>query len=173
MRRASRRIPDEWNSGSRKIEGKSLSIDHDFDHVGVSRLGCSLEPSPECGHHERGIVEERAERLLDHRRLDERFITLNVDDEFVVEGSRHLRETIRSRPVAGGRHAHESAKSAHCIRNAVVIRSNNDAVQHLTGGRSPIDVLDEGLAGELGKRFSRETRRLVSSGDDSNRSVVR
>jgi hypothetical protein len=91
----------------------------------------------------------------------------------MVERAGHLGKPIGSRVVSGVGDADEPAKPTDDIRNAGVIRSHNDAVENLTGCCAAIDVLDERFTGEFGESLTRKTTRLIASGDDGERSVVR
>ena len=50
----------------------------------------------------------------------------------------------------------------------LVIGRHDHGIHAARGGRAPIDVLDHGTAGDVGERLARETRGVVSSGDDGD-----
>ncbi len=116
-----------------------------------------VEPTPERGHDQRAVGRKRAERLLDHRRVDQRLIALHVDNEIAIEGARDFGEAIGAGLVRWTRHADPATKRPHGGSHTLIVCGDHDVAQRAARGCAAIHVLDERLARKVGEKLSGES----------------
>src|SRR5437879_3350991 len=99
------------------------------------------------------------------RRLHQRLVALQVDDDVVVSEAqlpRGLRDAIGAGGVLGARHQRRVAVRAHRVRDAGVVRGDVHRGCAALGGalayphdHRPAAEVDEGLSREAGRRVAR------------------
>jgi len=106
--------------------------------------------------------------LIDRARVDERFITLDVDDDVAVERGDHLGETIGAGQMRGFCQPDFAAEIAHARRDTQIVGGDDDLRHGGSGRGAAVDVFDHRTAVDIGERLAGKTRRGESSGDDSD-----
>jgi hypothetical protein len=104
--------------------------------------------------------------LIDCPRLEQRLISLYVDDELEVEPGCHLGYPVGPAPVVRRRHDAISAESHHSVANAGVVSRHQDSIHESGFGDPSVDVLHHGTTVDVGNGFSGETLRFVAGGND-------
>jgi hypothetical protein len=146
----------------------AVAIDDDLRHVRVGQFGRIGDAPPQRAHRQRGVVRERRHRLIDHARLDQRLVALNVDDEIAVERGRDFGEPIGAARVRRRRQPDGAAKPLDRPHDALVVGCDDHRGQRARRRRAAIHVLDHRPSVDVGERFSGETRRLIPCGDDGD-----
>ena len=109
---------------------------------------------------------QRCRELVDEAWLDERFISLNVDDVGSIRvGRGGFGNTIRSRRVVWRGHDRFGAKIMRRIEDALVIGSNSHAVEKLAVLRALPDVLHKRFSSNEVERFPGEASRTPACWD--------
>ena len=97
---------------------------HDIRIVDLIR---HLDPLLERPHRQFGVAQQREDQRVDSRRIDERFIALDVDDVLGIVGRGDLGDAIGSGRVIGPRHADDRFEAARLVG----IRSSSVAMMTL------------------------------------------
>ena len=159
---------DVGNGATREVEREASLVDDDFDDMRILGMRLRGQRRPKGGHRDIGVGFERAQHEIDHARLDERLVGLQVDDELSREVARDLREPFRAVAMIGARQPDVSAKSPHDVAHPIIIGGN----QHRRGPRRrdrvPIDVFDHRTPRNIRKRFTWQSRRTIPSGNDDD-----
>ena len=103
-RAAVRRRPIIGDRRAREIEREAVEGRDDLHQVRILEFLLVGEPPAERRHLDVRIAVERGERFGNHRRLDQRFVTLDVDDEIAVERERDFRQPVGAGAVLRARH---------------------------------------------------------------------
>ena len=77
-------------------------------------------------HRELRVRGERCDRLVNHLRIDQRLVTLDVHDEVARERLGDFRQPLGSRAVVCPRHPQLAAKRLYGISDALVVSGNDD-----------------------------------------------
>ena len=155
------------DSGARKIKRIPTEIGDDLDAIGIPQFGCFHRASGR-GHGERFILAEDANQFLRKFRIDEGFITLNIDDDSVsAEFFGHLRNAIRAARVFVGGEGDLGAEFKSGFRDSHVIRRNNDPVDVRNSAASFPDMANKRFSGQDVQWFSGHAGRSPSSGYDN------
>ena len=75
-------VPGKRDGRPGEIKGKILLIRHDLYDMGIEPISHLHDPSHESGHLEGIINDERPDRFINDVSFDERFVSLNIDDDF-------------------------------------------------------------------------------------------
>ncbi len=75
-------VPGKRDGRSGEIKGEILSIHHDFYDVGIEPVPHLLDPGHESGQLKGIINDEGLDRFINDVPLDERFVSLDIDDDF-------------------------------------------------------------------------------------------
>ena len=161
--------PGKGNRRSGEVEGVSARINDDLHHVWVVDIGRPDEQRPECAHDKGRVLIERFDRCVDGRRLDQRLVTLHVDDEIAVQVSGNLGDPVGAAQVMRSRHADDSAERLNHVRDPSIIGGDHDRSYAPCGRGAAVDVFDHGSPSDVGKRLARESRGVESSGYDGHR----
>ena len=73
--------PHERHRRPREIQRKALSIDDDLGDVRVVPFAVVVDAPPQRAHHQRRVIPEWCDGLVDHRGLDQRLVALDVHDQ--------------------------------------------------------------------------------------------
>jgi len=89
----------DWRSG--KIKGEPLLIRDYLDDMRIEPVLHLLDPFYQSGHGEGIVGNERPYPLVNNRPFDQRFISLDVDDDLRLEFSGGLRHPVGSGGMIG------------------------------------------------------------------------
>jgi hypothetical protein len=111
---------------ARKIQRVVVAIDNDLRHVRVGELGRIGDAPAERADRQRGIERERRDRFVDHARLDERLIPLDVDDEIAIERGGDFGEPIGAAGVRCRGQPGDAAERFNRAQDALVVGRDDD-----------------------------------------------
>jgi hypothetical protein len=113
-----------------------------------------------------GFFKERCDRGIDGGWVDERFVTLDVDEDvsFLVRG--HFGDALGAGAVIDAGHARLATEGADGVHNALVVSGYHDVMDGLGLSRALVDSLDHGLAGERNQRLAGQAGGSITRGDD-------
>ena len=105
---------------------------------------------------------ERRQRFGDHRRVDQRLVALDVDDDVAVERRGHFGEAVGAAAVVGAGHHRHAAVGLDRVAHARVVGRDDDLGDPRRPPRLFDDAddhrqaaeVDQGLAGEPGRRVA-------------------
>src|SRR5262249_26303630 len=110
---------------AREVERVTLAIDNDLGDVWVVAVRGVVDAPPERAHLERRITGKSKDSLVDGLGLDERFISLQVDDQVIVEPGCNLGNTIGAARMIRRSHPDVAAERAYCATDALVVGRHN------------------------------------------------
>ena len=116
----------------------------------------------------RRVRGERPHHLVDHLRLDERHVALDVHDDVAGQIRGDFGDPIGAGAVRPVGHPHDAAEALDGLRNPRVIGGDDHGVDARGVGGAAVDVLDHRPAGDVGERFAGKAGRVVSGGDDGD-----
>jgi hypothetical protein len=93
---------------------------------------------------------------MDHGRINQRFITLHIHDQFIIETCGNLCQTVGTGQMIGSSHGYIAAEGLYCTGNTFIISGDDDPANGFTKSGTFIDPLYHRLAAQVGKRFSGE-----------------
>src|SRR4030043_107271 len=105
----------EGDGRSGEIEGKPLLVDDDLYDMGVEPILHFLNPCHQSRHGEGVVLEERYYRLVDGRSFDERFVSLDINDDFRSELLGHLCYPVGSSKMVWRSHRYPSPKPLNSL----------------------------------------------------------
>ena len=108
------------------------------------------------------ILEKRANRLLNHVRLNQRLVALHVDHDVGVERPRDFREPIRAGLMRPRSHPRLPAELPHRRLNARIVRRHDDFGKKRDLRRLLIHALNQGLSGYVHQRLAGKAHGIVS-----------
>ena len=152
-------FPDVRDRLPREIQRVTLTIGDHLYHVGIVDLPGVFDPLLERRHDHRRIVHQRQNRRVDGGGVDQRFVALNVDDNFSTFRRRRFRHAVRARNVVCSRHPHRRPKTSCDFAHSRVICGNNRACQVASLGRALVHVLQHGFRGNEGQNLAGKTGR--------------
>jgi hypothetical protein len=125
-----------------------------------------VDAAVERRHLQRTIGLERGDQLADGGRIDQRLVTLHVDDDVGVQRRRDFGEAIGAGLVRRFREPHLAAEVGDARGDAEIVGGDDDLRDERRRRGAAVDVLDHRPAVEVRERFAGESRRCVSCGDD-------
>jgi len=137
-------------------------------NVGVLEVRGVVDPAADGAHLQRRVGDERGNGVIDHRRLDQRLISLYVDHKVACERRGDLRESIGPALVRARRHLRATAEGLDGVADPFVVGCHDDNADRAGGAGTAIDVLDHGAPADVRERFAREAGRIVTRWDDGN-----
>ena len=156
------------NRRPRKVQGVAASIHDDFRDIGIGQFRRVVDAPVQRGDLHRRIDTERRDELVHRPRIEQRLVTLHVDDDVAIQRGGDLGQTVRAGLVRRFREPHPPAECVHTRRNAQIVGGDDD-LRHNRGRRhTPVHVLDHRTAVDIGESFPGKTRRSVSGGDDGD-----
>jgi hypothetical protein len=167
-------VPPMGDGRSGKIESPASVVHHDLHHVGIKIIHFVLYTSAGKSQGRHGAARAFLERLyetIDHDRLDQRLISLDVDDDIVgrkPDEPPGFGQAVRAAGVAGAGHHGFAAEGLYGLQDARVVRRHQHPVQAPGAGCTLKDPLNHGLAVDVGKGLSRESAGLIPGGNDSD-----
>src|SRR5215813_10846525 len=96
--------------GTRKVDRVTHTIGYHLDYIRIGDLTRVFDPLFQGAHNHTGVIHEGEDGSVDGGGVDERFVTLNIDDRFGGFGRSDFGHTVRARQVVGTSHAHAGAK---------------------------------------------------------------
>ena len=120
-------------------------VGHHFHHIRVGDLGRIFDPLLQRAHDDFGIVNQRQNRGIDGIGIDQRFVALNVDDDFRGFGGGDLGDAVRAGQVVGAGHADAGAEISCNFVHSLVVCGNYRACQITRLGGTFVHVLQHGF----------------------------
>ena len=136
--------------------------------MGVRAVGRVRDGFPQRRHIDRRIRGKRGQRLLDHRRLDERFVPLDVDQHVTVERGGHFSHAIGAGPVRGTGHPRDAAEPLDRGHDTRVIGGDNHGIDASGLRGTAIDMLDHRATIDVGEGFSGKSCGVETGGDNGD-----
>ena len=170
-RRRPAAVADERNRRAREIQREPVAIDDDLGHVGIVQLGRIVDATPQRHITSIGSSGKRRDRFVDHAGLDERFVSLDVDDEIAGHVRGDLRQPVRAALVIGRGHARLAAERAHRLEDALVVGRDDDGRDPCRRRGAPVDVLDHRPPADVRECLAREPGRVIAGGDNGDDSA--
>ena len=142
----------DWRA--RKIQGKVVVVDDDLGDVWILPLALVFYPSAQRAHHQRRVGCEWRNRFVDHRRLNQRFVSLDVDDERCLKARGDFCNSIGAALMPRRRHPRDAAECFNRAEHALVVGRNDDRRDRSRRRGPPIHMLDHWPAVDIRQRFS-------------------
>jgi len=101
-------------------------------------------------------------------RIDQRLVSLHVDDDVAVERGGNLREPVGAAAVIVAGEAGFAAEALNGVENPQIVGGDDHALHRGRRSGASVDVLDHRTAVDLRERLAREACRTESSGDDGD-----
>ena len=153
------------NRGAGEVEGAAAAIAHHLDQVGRGRVVVGGERPAQRGHLLGAIGEQRRDQQVEGRRIDQRLVALDVDDDVAGQIGDELGQAIGAGAVVGAGQAGDAAEAFDGVDDPLVVGGDDHRVDVRPGG-APIDVLDHRAAGDVSEGFSGESGGVVAGRDD-------
>ena len=134
--------------------------------LGLRHCSAECDRRGQRGHV--GVGVGRAARIsrFEGRRLDERFVALEVDDDVGVEAAGDLGDAVGAAGVVAARHLDAAAEAVDGGDDARVVGGDDDGIDAAGLAGAFVDVLDEVLAGLAEQRLAGQAGGGVAGGDD-------
>ncbi len=91
---------------------------------------------------------------VDGLRIDERLVSLDVDDRSHGPMASRRRHAIGTASALGRSHLHVSSKAAHGFEDALIVSEHHHLIQLCGSCCLSIDVFDQRTARQLAQRFA-------------------
>ena len=152
------------NGGAAEIQRIAGRIQYHLDDVRIERLRNIVDRMAGRGDGRVGLRCKQRGHATDQRRIEQRFVALDIDHDFVVRQTKLVggfRETIGAGRVIGARHARGNAMGRNGITYAHIVRGHDDA--RCAGlARAFRNTHNHRFARDIGERLAREARRGVA-----------
>ncbi len=165
-------VAREGDRRPREVERAAVLARHDLDDVGVVERVDAVERLGRRAHDRARVGRERLDRRVDRRRRQHRLVALDVHDELGVEPGGDLRETVGTRLVIGARHHALVAGGANGVEHPLVVGRHDHARDRRSRRCAIAHVHDHRLSCDREKRFTGESGRCVTSGNDCDRGIL-
>src|SRR5262249_42852035 len=116
-----------------------------------------------------GVALEQLRQQVQRRRLDERLVALEVDDDVGVEAAGGLGHAVGAGGVVAPGQDDAAAEALDGGDDARVVGGDDDGLGAARPAGALVDVLDEVLAGLAQQRLAGQPARAVAGGDDDRR----
>ncbi len=153
---------------AREVQRVSRQVDDDLDHVGVLEIRCIRDLVHRRAHRKLGIVQQGLHDLVDHPRVHERLVALDVDDDLHLQAAHHLGHPVGAGVVIRRSEHGLAAEALHGRHDPLVVGGHDDLAEGLRAGRLLVHVLDHRLSQDLLQRLAGQARRCVARRDDSH-----
>ena len=87
-----------------------MPVDDHLRDVRILSLRLVVDSTPQRAHHQGRVGRERRDGLVDHVRLDQRFVSLHVDDDRGGQLGRNLGDPVCSALMRRRRHSGDAAE---------------------------------------------------------------
>jgi len=157
-------LADPGNRSAGKIKAVAFEVENRFDDIGIHNVARMANGCGDCGDLSGRFFQECGDGDIDRGWIDERFVSLNVDEDVALLVSGDFGDAFGAGAVVGAGHACFAAETADGVDNPLVIRRYHDAVDGLRLFGAFVNALDHGLAGQrdewlTGKASGGVTRR--------------
>src|SRR6185369_2080178 len=99
--------------GTGEIKRITLPVGNDLHNVRAQKIMKRLDPRFERRHHYGTVTHQRFDRFVDHGRLDQRLVTLDIDDDVAVDPAGDFGQPVGPGLVTGRGHLHPAAEFPH------------------------------------------------------------
>ena len=163
------RVAAEGDGGAGEVEGVTKSVEDELDDVGIGDERRVIERAAGGDHREGRIVTELAGEGVDEFGIEERFVTLDIND---VGGRIALcggfGNSVGAGGVIGAGANGAGANGLAEVGDAVVVCGDDEFVEFLTEGGALEDVLEERFSKQGMEGLSGEAGRGPAGRDDPN-----
>src|SRR5262249_23938907 len=158
----------DW--AARKIKRASLPIENRFNLVRRLRGG-GISERMDRGHHlDLGIPAHLPNELIEQPGIDQRFVTLNVEDKRnATQFGRDLSNSIGPAFVIRTCQANFSAPIKRCLGDPHIVRRDDDRIERTRAPHAFPDMLQERFARNSMQRFARKTSRTPARRNNADR----
>ena len=87
---AVRLVAAEGDGGPAEVERHALGIEHHLDHIGIAEIGQIVNDVGRRAHAGLRPVGQQLRDIAHQRRVDQRFIALHIDDDFILCQAQHM-----------------------------------------------------------------------------------
>jgi hypothetical protein len=158
--------PRDGSAG--KIQRVIVEIEHGFNDVWVHDVPGMADGRGHSGNLRGGVFKKGTDRSVDGDRIDERFVSLDVDEDVAGFVSGHLGDALGSGAMIVARHTGLAAEGLHGIEDALVVRGDKNAMNGLGAFGALVDMLDHGLASERDERLAGEANGGIAGWNDDD-----
>src|SRR5215510_9819797 len=151
---------------TRETDREPLAVDYDFDHVRFERVFDRFDRLAGRAHDDRPVGEQGLEGGLDRRRLDQRLVALNVDDDLGVQPRRDFGKAVGPRRVIRRRHDRLDSRAGDGLKDAFVVRRDDHATDRSRLFGAFDDAQNHRFSADLYQWFAWQSGRGVAGGND-------
>jgi len=137
-------IAEPGDGSAGEVEGVFIEVEDSFYDVGIHDVGWSFYGGGDAGDRGGSVFKQGADGGIDDFGIEERFVTLNVDENLAIGVSGNFRNAFGAGTVLGAGHAGFAAESFDGLDDAVVIGGDDDAGGELGKFGAFEDALDHG-----------------------------
>ena len=167
------RVPVVRNRGSGEVERVAPGVDHHLDHRGARVLPRVDLWKRRRRHQDVRLGEQGRGHRVDHRRVHQRLVPLQVDQDLLVHPAGGLGDTVGAGGAFGGGENRLAPEPAHHRSDPLVVRGDHDARRDFRGVRLAPDIPYHRAAVDFGQRLPRQPRRAVAGGDHHRHASAR
>jgi len=141
-------VADPGNRRAGKIKAIAFEIEDSFDDVRIHNVARMANGRRNRGDLSGRFFQECGDSDIDRGWIDERFVSLNIDEyvAFLVSGD--FGDSFGAGAVVGACHAGFAAETADGVDDPLVIRRYHDAVDGLRLFSALVNALDHGFASQ-------------------------
>src|ERR1700756_2463431 len=124
-------VADPGDRRARKIQAVAFEVENRFHNIGIHDVARVADGRGYGGNLGGRLFEQRGDRGIDRNWINERLISLYVDEDvaFLVRG--HFGDALGAGAVIGAGHAGFAAESANGVDDALVVGGYDDVVHRL------------------------------------------
>ena len=141
-------VANPWNRSAGKIKAVSFEVENGFHHIGVHDVARVADGSRDCGDLGGRLFEECGDGGINGRRINQRLIALDIDEDVAFLVGRDFRDAFCACPVVSAGHTGFAAEGANRVDYALVIGRYDNVMNGLSLLGALVYALDHGLAGE-------------------------
>ena len=162
--RSAREITKIRHRPAREVEGASVHRDDRLHHIGIIELGEIVDRRRRGGH---PVLGQERGHGVDHRRIHQRFVALDVHVPVGDDPAGHLGDAVRPARMVGPGHLDPAELGRH-FGDPHVVRRHDDIRQRSRRTAPLHDMLHERLASDEVQRFAGEPGGSEAGGDDAD-----
>ena len=143
------------------------AVKHDFHDIGIERFRRVVDRMARRGDRSVDVDRQQVCHFANKRRLEQRFVALNVDDDGAVverKGRRGFGQAIGAGRMVGAGHDCIDAVRRDRPEDSLIVGRNDDP-RGTPGTRALGDAHDHGLAANVRQWLSGQPRRCVAGGN--------
>ena len=141
-------VADPGNRRAGEIEAVAFEIENRFHDVGVHDVPGVADGRGDGGDLGGGLFEEGGDGGVNRSWIDERFVTLNVDEDVACLMRRDFGDAFGACAVVGASHAGFTAEGANGVDDALIVGGDDDVMDRLGLLGALVNALDHRLACE-------------------------